>query len=86
MQRFRQLSWTLDFGGTGPGFTITLTGTSYTVDRLFPRTKPSGREPLKAMIHFLEPELIYLSWIFPPGVGVMPFGGWDLSQAPRMGI
>ena len=46
----------LDFGGTGPGFTITLTGTSYIVERLSPRTYPSGVEPLKPMIHFLDPE------------------------------
>ena len=26
VQRFRKLSWPLDFGGTGPGFTITFTG------------------------------------------------------------
>ena len=65
MQRFRQLSVPLDFGGTGPGFTITLTGPSYTVERLSPRTKLSGIEPLKPMIHvhFLDPEPTYWSWI-----------------------
>ena len=47
MQMFRQLSVPLDFGGTGTGFTITLTGPSYIVERLSPRTEPSGIEPLK---------------------------------------
>ena len=61
MQRFRQLSGPLDFGGTGPGFTITLTGSSYTVERLFPRTEPSGIEPLKSMIHFFSGARTYLS-------------------------
>ena len=42
----------LDFDRTGPGFTITLTGPSYIVERLSPRTEPSGIEPLKPMIHF----------------------------------
>ena len=59
MQRFRQLSVPLDFGGTGPGFTITLTGPSYIVERLYPRTEPSGIELLKPMIHFLDPEPTY---------------------------
>ena len=34
MQRFRQLSGPLNFGGTSSGFTITLTGPSYIVERL----------------------------------------------------
>ena len=42
MQKFRQLGGTLDFGWAQPGFTITLTGPSYTVERFFPRTEPSG--------------------------------------------
>ena len=48
-----------DFGGTGPGFTITLTGPSYIVERLSHRTEPSGIEPLKLMIYFLDPEPTY---------------------------
>ena len=75
MQRFRQLSWPLDFGGTGHGVTITLTGPSYTVERLFPRTDPSGREPLKAMIQNLS-----------TGVGSSPWGWgnalWRLGSDP----
>ena len=71
MQRFRQLSVPLDFGGTGPGFTITLTGPSYIVERLYPRTEPSGIEVLEPMIHFLDPEPTYWSWISrtPLGLG-----------------
>ena len=84
MQRFIQLSGTLDFGGTGPRFTITLTGPSYTVERLFPMTEPSGREPLKAMIHFLELAITYWSRILPHKFGVMPLGGWGLT--PWVGV
>ena len=74
MQRFRQLSVPLDFGGTGPGFTITLTGPSYIVERLSPWTEPSGIEPLKPLIHFLDPEPTYWSWISPTplGLGLSP--------------
>ena len=75
MQRFRQLSVPLDFGGTGPGFTITLTGPSYIVERLSPRTEPSGIEPLKPMIHFLDPEPTGVGSPPPPVVGVKSFGG-----------
>ena len=72
MQRFKQLSVPLDFGGTGPGFTITLTGPSYIVERLSPRTEPSGIEPLKPMIYFLDPEPTYWSWISHPPWGWGP--------------
>ena len=77
MQRFRQLSVPLDFGGTGPGFTITLTGPSYIVERLTPRTEPSGIEPLKPLIHFSGSRtyLLELDLPHPPGVGVKSFGG-----------
>ena len=69
MQRFRQLSGPLNFGGNGPRFTITLTGPSCIVERLTPRTESSG---IKAVIHILDPEPTYWSWISPhsPGVGV----------------
>ena len=70
MQRFRQLSVPLDFSGTGPGFAITLTGPSYIVERLSPRAEPSGIVPLTPMIHFLDPEPTYWSWISPTPLGL----------------
>ena len=74
MQRFRQLSGPSDFGGTGPGFTITLTGPSYIVVRLSPRTEPSGIETHDTFsgsrTYLLELDLPH-----PSGVGIKSFGG-----------
>ena len=60
---------------------------SYIVERLSPRTEHSGIEPLKPMIHFLDPEPTYWSWISPPptGVGVLwrliiRYDAWDLAS------
>ena len=76
MQRFRQLSVPLDFGGTGSGFTITLTGPSYIAERLSPRTEPSGIEPeTHDTFSGSRTYLLELDLPPPPGVGVKSFGG-----------
>ena len=77
MQRFRQLSVPLDFGGTGPGFTITLTGPSYIVERLSPRTEPSGIRTPETHDTFSGSRtyLLELDLPHPPVIGVKSFRG-----------